>query len=343
MEQRLHGLLAELGYPPCIELRALYGHASYRRYYRARLADGTTCIVMVLPPGKATLAEEITNLAVPITELPYINVGRALAAIDLPVPRLLHYSEPDQWLLIEDFGDTLLLDVVTGAPPDVQHEWYRKTIDLLVELQTKTIRLRPEECLALQRSFDATLLNWEFDHFREYALAARRSEPLPETFPASFARLTRAITDRILDMPYCFTHRDFQSRNVMVRNGALAMLDFQDALRGPYIYDLVALLRDSYIELAPALVEELIAYYAAKCDRDPAATRRDFHCVTAQRKMKDAGRFVYIDRVKMNPDFLQFIPASFRYIRAALAHVPEGKALEALCAPYVPEWVNNSA
>src|SRR5262249_52553463 len=125
--------------------------------------------------------------------------------------------------------------------------------------------------------------------------------------------------------PYGFVHRDYQSRNLMVQPGpTLRILDFQDALLGPQVYDLVALLRDSYVELPAALVDEMLDEYAIRARlADRAQLRHLFDLQTVQRKLKDAGRFVYIDQVKGNPGFLQSIPASLRYVRAALDRLPE--------------------
>ena len=103
-------------------------------------------------------------------------------------------------------------------------------------------------------------------------------------------------------------HRDYQSRNLMVRAGeALCWIDFQDALLGPRVYDLVALLNDSYQVFDRAFVEARLDDYARARGLDAAeraALGREFDLVTVQRKLKDAGRFVFIDRVKQNPSFL---------------------------------------
>ncbi|HPM41992.1 MAG TPA: aminoglycoside phosphotransferase, partial [bacterium] len=107
---------------------------------------------------------------------------------------------------------------------------------------------------------------------------------------------------------------------------------------GPAAYDLVALMRDSYVELLKGVLEELLRYYSERARRDLVEVRREFDLITVQRKLKDAGRFVYIDRVKGNPGFLKYIPASLGYVREALERRPElGKLREALL-PYVPEW-----
>jgi aminoglycoside/choline kinase family phosphotransferase len=138
-------------------------------------------------------------------------------------------------------------------------------------------------------------------------------------------------------------HRDFQSRNLMVtsvRDGepSLTLIDFQDALLGSSAYDLVALLRDSYVELPPDEVLAHVAFFIDRCRiEDENKFRNLFYLQTAQRKLKDAGRFVFIDRVRGNPGFLRWIPTSLKYARDALAAIPELADARAVLARHVPE------
>ena len=124
------------------------------------------------------------------------------------------------------------------------------------------------------------------------------------------------------------------------------VIDFQDALQGPRQYDLVALLRDSYVELEASFVEAMIDRWLQVYQQesgvalDPVEFKAFFHLLTVQRKLKDAARFEFIHRVKRNPGFLQSIPASLRYARAAmelLAGDPDVSALRDVAARYVPE------
>jgi aminoglycoside/choline kinase family phosphotransferase len=329
----------------------LHGDASYRAYYRAFLDNGETRIVMQMPLGKSGASEEITNFKGVHKELPFINIQRFLSSLNLSVPAIYKYDNKNRLMILEDLGDGLLAKYVKDTSLPEQEKWYKKAIDLMVDVQRRTsLCAEKEKCVAMQRSFDATLLNWEFGHFREYLIEARLGKTMEPSDRKLFEEATRKITAEIVKMPYTFTHRDFQSRNLIVRSdNSLAMIDFQDALKGPYIYDLVALLRDSYVELDWSLVEKLIEYYDQQiknipwegkllpklchsCEsRDPAQLnvldprfrgddRQPFHLLTLQRKMKDAGRFVYIDRVKKNPNFLQYIPATLRYVKNAFEH-----------------------
>lgn len=316
----------------------LHGHASYRTYYRAFLEDGRTLILMQLPEGKASVSEEITNFKTIHKDLPYINVSKFLRNCGVNVAEIYHYSDKYRLMILEDLGDGLMSKVVEDAGDDVRRIWYKRAIDLLVFIQQKTQNADKSECVALQRSFDEELLNWEFDHFLEYGVEERLGIKVPDKDREVFIDLTRKISKNICGLPYGFTHRDYQSRNILLIDSTLYLIDFQDALLGPAAYDLVSLLRDSYVQLSPSLVDEFIRFYCEKRASEYGSFRREFDLVTCQRKLKDAGRFVFIDRVKKNPDFLKYIPLSLGYVKQALERLPECAGLYGILKKYVPEW-----
>ena len=339
----------------------LHGDASYRVYSRVFLKDGTTKIIMQMPQGKSSASEEITNFKGPHKEPPFININRFLASLGLPVPKIYRYDKDARQIILEDIGNDLLIKFVENADNEIREKWYEKAIDLMVEMQRRTaLCAEKEKCVAMQRSFDATLLNWEFDHFREYLIEERQGKKMATADRRLFEEITRKITKEILKVPYCFTHRDFQSKNLMVRGGnSFVLIDFQDALLGPCVYDLVALLRDSYVELDWEMVEKLVEYYCKHNPHRPplpattASAGREkggqgggkssFHLVTLQRKMKDAGRFVYIDRVKKNPNFLRYIPTTLKYIKNAFEQAniltnQHTNILFEMLKTYVPEF-----
>lgn len=334
IDPRIQALVAE----PISSIHKLHGDASYRVYYRITLSDGRTFIVMQLPEGKSSASEEITNFSGKTNELPFQNVQRFLKSIEIPVPEIVQYNAEDHLMLLEDCGDEILFNKVAEADDATRLHWYGKAVDLLCTIQEKCNTVRTSDCVALQRSFDATLLNWEFAHFLEYGIDARRGEKLPEDIRKDFNRITGHFTDAIMELSYGFTHRDYQSRNLLVHNDAIVVIDFQDALRGPFIYDMVALLRDSYVSLSAPVIDSLLTQYAKRRGLTLSDVRNAFDLVTIQRKLKDAGRFVYIDRVKGNPNYLKFIPTSLGYVKDALARVKNGSELFERLKPYVPEW-----
>lgn len=334
MKERLSQLLKA----PVIKVEKLFGDASYRIYWRALTENEKSYVVMAMPEGKMSVSEEITNLNTKPTELPFINIQRYLQSIGMPVPRIHYFSEQDRWIILEDLGNDKLWDLVVGAAPQERLNWYKKAIDLLVELQKKTALSPHTSCIAFQRSFDATLFNWEFDHFWEnYIKSKNQKSKIKMEDEELFKTETRKITGEFCSLPQGFAHRDYQSRNLMVQDHKLYMIDFQDALLGPKVYDVVALLRDSYVDLTSDL-DFLLQYYCKKSGEDLEKIRRAFDLQTVQRKLKDAGRFVFIDQVKKNPNFIPFIPASLSYVRQALERLPEYKNLYALLKKYIQEW-----
>ena len=134
-------------------------------------------------------------------------------------------------------------------------------------------------------------------------------------------------------------HRDYHSRNLMLRDGRLCIIDFQDARLGPNTYDLVSLLRDSYVDLPDQTVEELIAYFLALQGhtRDDAEFRRRFDLMALQRNLKALGTFGYQTTARRNPVYIQYIPRTLQHARQNLHKYPRFDRLRGLLAAYVHE------
>lgn len=335
--------------------QALAGDASNRRYYRLHLSEAPVASLILMqladPEGFKASEEAVSGVGSQITELPFINVLAHLKSHGAHVPKLYFYDETAGLLYLEDFGDVTLAQACKEAPINVVERWYGQAIDQLVHLHGRASQPSASPCLAFTRSFDAALYLWEFDHFLEYGIVARQGRPMcaDDAMPIreEFQRMAGWLTDQ----PQIFTHRDYHSRNLMVHGGQLGIIDFQDALMGPATYDLASLLRDSYIALDESLIDRLIGRYLEGLRQeipvsrhraflldDPLAFRRLFDYTSIQRNLKAAGRFVYIDRVKKNPNFLASIPHTLRNVRANLEKYPELHRLRTHLMPYVPEW-----
>ena len=300
-------------------VRRLAGHASMRSYWRVG-APPDSRVVMVMPPDARP--EEVTSGGPP-PEDPFVNVQRYLARTGVRVPAIHAFLEPERLMVLEDLGDEMLETRLLAGDP--AGPLYERAVDQLARLRARSERAPDPGCVAFGRSFDQALYRWELDHFREWLLEAWKGAVLSPAERPEVDRTFDAIAAALAAEPAGFTHRDYQSRNLMVLpGGEQAVIDFQDALLAPRQYDLVALLRDSYVELPPELVDGMLARYLARLEAeggprlDPVAFRATFDLLTVQRKLKDAGRFVFIDRVRGNPGFLPSIPASLRYVREAL-------------------------
>lgn len=335
------------------EIDKVFGQASARHYFRIRnnkikpggkSARPISWIVMKLPEGFASPAEEITRVDDEAPkELPFLNIQRTLKSLELPVPEVLAWDEKIGCILLEDLGDRSLENAVTKATTEFKIFYYKKVLDLLIDFQDKTQKNPTQDCTAYHRHFDANLLNWEFNHFLEYGISERKNIGLSDAIKTQFNGLTAPITNAITAMPQGFTHRDFQSRNLMFKDYTFTLIDFQDALVGPVVYDLVALLRDSYIHITASELDTLLDYYLSKLpDSHPYFDKKnqlrdDFHLVTLQRKLKDAGRFQYISTVKGNPDFLEHVPQSLAYVKNAFENLTAHQELRSFLAEFVEE------
>ena len=308
-----------------LSCQPLAGDASDRRYFRAAYrADGRSRQVVVmdiLDVENICKSEEVTLYHDDSGELPFINVHRFLLKLGAPVPEVIHFDRERGLMLLEDLGDRLLLNEANGGDEDRRRQLYRQAVDELVRMQVRADGARSgSNCVAFEQTFAPDLLAWEFDHYLEYGIEQLHDRPIEPAHRAFLTECFRTISERIAALPRAFTHRDYHSRNLMLHAGRLVMIDFQDALWGPLQYDLASLLRDSYIDVGDTLREELIARYVQRYGRatgvpvDPVCFRRDFDLVAMQRNLKAAGRFVFIDRVKNNPNYLDSIPRTLRYV-----------------------------
>jgi aminoglycoside/choline kinase family phosphotransferase len=297
------------------------GGASTRRYYRVSL-PGRTAVAMFVPEGPKP--EEVQK-AHAGTRWPFLEVRDLLAERGVDVPAVLAEDTDRGWLVIEDLGDETLANWLSKNPSH-KAALYEKAVCDLAKGQ-RALEALPEGSVVSSRTFDFDLLRWEIEHFREWGLDARNKPLANADDVAQWNAIADGLARRVASLPQGFVHRDYQSRNLMVVPGdplRIVWIDFQDALLGPRVYDLVALLNDSYQQFDRAFVEARLADYAMAAGLDEGEHCRlveEFDVVTVQRKLKDAGRFVFIDRMKGNPSFLKFVTPTIHKVDGALARL----------------------
>jgi aminoglycoside/choline kinase family phosphotransferase len=310
------------------------GGASTRRFFRVRLDEERTGVAMYVPEvGKP---DEIAKVDERGRRWPFLEVRDLLDARGIRVPRVLGDACDDGFLIVEDLGDDTLARYVERSP-ERREALYKIAVKDLA-LAQRALRELPPRSIVTERAFDYDLLHWEIEHFREWALEARgvRLDPADR---AAFDRAAAYVASTIAELPRGFVHRDYQSRNLMVTGQApderLVWIDFQDALLGPRVYDLVALLNDSYQTFDDAFVNARLDEYAKHLglgDAERERVGREFDLVTVQRKLKDAGRFVFIEHKKGDASYLKFVEPTIEKARRALARLPKAAPLEELAA-----------
>lgn len=333
---RLGQLLERVTGKTRLPVEEMPGGASTRRFFRVDLGDGRSAVAMFVPD--AAQPDEIVKADESGRRWPFLEVRDLLHERGVLVPAVLAEACEDGFVLVEDLGEDTLARYLERHPG--RRELLYRTAILDLAAAQRELSSLPHESIVRARAFDEDLLRWEVDHFREWGLEARDIHLEGEDL-ALFERVADYLAHTIAGWKRGFVHRDYQSRNLMVRERddgtpELVWIDFQDALLGPRVYDLVALLSDSYQTFEPGFVEARLDEYAGALDYDAAervAVGREFDMVTVQRKLKDAGRFVYIDRVKNNGSFLEFVEPTIDKARAALGRLrddPELALLERL-------------
>lgn len=312
------------------EIEEMAGGASTRRFFRVKSKSGAGAVAMYVPLP----SQELSKAKESGRRWPFLEVRDLLSERSIRVPDLLAEDCDAGWLLVEDLGDTLAQHLEHSQQD--KPALYQRAVRDLAFAQTALAEL-PSDSIIRQRAFDVDLLRWEIEHFREWALDARGIS-LDTAQQQVFARAADYLAETIASWPQGFVHRDYQSRNLMVLPGSngshqLAWIDFQDAMLGPNVYDLVALLGDSYQSFDRSFIDSRLNEFCTERGLDAAAEvtlGRQFDMVMVQRKLKDAGRFVFIERKNGNPSFLKFIEPTIAKARSSLERLASDPELTEL-------------
>jgi aminoglycoside/choline kinase family phosphotransferase len=265
----------------------LAGDASFRRYFRVRLDDRVGVLMDAPPP------EEDVR--------PFLAVAAYLRGNGFAAPAILGEDAANGLLLLEDFGDRLMRQVVE-ADPAGEHDVYAQAIDVLKALHERPAAAVPPYDRAVIQREVGLLTEWYVP-----AVGATVDE-------AGYRAAWDAVFDALELAAPVTVLRDYHAENLMpLADGRLGLLDFQDALVGHPAYDLVSLLQDARRDVNPALERSMLARYGAV---DPAA----YAAWGAQRNAKILGIFARLWRRDGKPRYLAYQPRVWGYLERDLAH-----------------------
>ena len=290
---------------PALALERASSDAGFRTYWRAHGRDGSR-IVMDSPPA----LEDVR---------PWLRMHALLEGGGVRVPKVLARDAGAGFLLMEDLGERTWLQAVDELDPDAMFD---AAIDQLLRLQAL-------ECPPTLPAYDAALLQRELDLFEEWFLGRHLGVELAPDEREALGRVHRFLVESALAQPQVFVHRDFMPRNLMPVGDGAAVLDFQDAVRGPVAYDPVSLVRDAFHSWEPGRVHRWLGRYHARAVAagvpvpDEARFRRDADLVGVQRHLKVLGIFARLDYRDRKPRYLEDAPRFLAYLEEVLPAYPE--------------------
>jgi aminoglycoside/choline kinase family phosphotransferase len=304
------------------EVAPLAADASFRRYFRVRLADGGTRVVMDAPPAQ----EDVGAFA---------RIARLLHDLDLSAPEILAEDRADGLLLLEDLGDlSYTRALAEGADETALYTLATDTLLALHErFEANAARDLPAYDLAALLDEAELLLDWYWP--------AVLGGPCPEDVRAQFRAAWGEVLEPALADARTLVLRDYHVDNLIwLREragvGACGLLDFQDAVLGPPAYDLVSLLRDARRDVPPALQTQMFErYLAARPGLDPAAFAARYWALGAQRTTKVIGIFTRLARRDAKPAYLRHLPRLWGLLETELAQ-PELGPVRAWYAEHLP-------
>jgi aminoglycoside/choline kinase family phosphotransferase len=255
----------------------------------------------------------------------YVTIANFLREHRVRAPQI-YFHDPDEGLIwLEDLGERDLYSYRDESWL-VRRAFYESALD-----QIATLHALPESVCAemkehLPAEFNSELYLWEQNYFFENCLGRYfKTQKAKLTHLAAFPAL-REIAERLTSFPRVLVHRDFQSQNIIIRNGQAYLIDFQGMRPGLAEYDLASLLYDPYVDLTETERDELIAYYRARqLEHGITNNNGEFdlklRLCAMQRLMQALGAYGFLGLVKGHKHFLKHVPAAMKSLQRITAEI----------------------
>jgi hypothetical protein len=301
-----------------IKIRPIEKGGSDRKFYRIQCSADQMLILV-----KYNLEREENRH--------YVQIAQFLTKNGIRVPEIYFHDPAEGLIWIEDLGKRDLYSYQHESWL-VRRAFYESTLDQIVKLHS----LPESVCLEMKKhlpaEFNAALYRWEQKYFFQNCLG--RYFSVSEARRKELAALPglREIAKHLASLPRVLVHRDFQSQNIIMRNGQAYLIDFQGMRPGLAEYDLASLLYDPYVDLTETERVELIAYYRDLQLKNGITVDGDFdlklRLCAMQRLMQALGAYGFLGLVKGHKHFLQHIPNALRSLRTVVRKIDNVQALE---------------
>ena len=261
----------------------------------------------------------------------FMAMSEHFAAQGLPVPRVVARSADDRFYLQEDLGDMLLFDYIaegrkTGVFCESEKEMLRETMRLLPYIQVKGAENFDFSKCYPQPEFNERSVFWDLNYFKYSFLKASAIDFQEDRLEDDFKRLATIL---LQSQTNTFMYRDFQSRNVMIRDGNPCFIDFQGGRKGPLHYDVASFLWQAKAKYNEEMREELLNVYLESLavlspETEPENFRRQLHHFVLFRTLQVLGAYGFRGYFEKKPHFLQSIPYAMENLRVILRSEPTG-------------------
>lgn len=294
-------------------LKLIAGDASDRKFYRELSAEGKSMgICMQFPKWEGGYGGD---------PLSWLGMQSALVEMSVPVPEVYKIDEKECLIWTEDLGDHCLGSDLKTEILDIRNseckkiiEYYKDALKLIVQAQYAKVSAKHP---AYNRFFDFEKLYYEMTFFiKNFTNGFLNLNISEDTHPELYTDFKK-LCQKLDNCERFFCHRDYHSRNIMVKNEKIYWIDFQDARIGPHSYDVVSLLRDSYVEITWETRKKLFEFYLKELNQKRTSlnlipiSESEFYnealLMGLQRNIKAIGSFGYLATQKHKSDYLKYV------------------------------------
>ena len=266
----------------------------------------------------------------------FIYMARHFHALGLPVPELYSVSDDEMSYTQEDLGDTILFDHLDN------YTLLERTIRALAHIQVTGAQGFDWSVCFPVPAMDERAIRWDLNYFKYCFLKGTKIEFSEPKLEDEFDKLVKVILEQPVET---FLYRDFQSRNVMIRDNQPYFIDFQGGRRGPTQYDVASFLWQAKANFSPALREQLIEAYLDELEKveitrnevnralaaenyqssiiNKAAWRAALPHFVLLRTLQVLGAYGYRGYFERKPHFLESIPLALKNLREVLEQLKE--------------------
>lgn len=302
-----------------IKILPLAGDASNRKYYRIVHGEESWVLMKWEPYNPK--------------DYPFLSVLNHFAQNGVHVPEVISQSPQEGLVLLEDLGDlTLERKFWESQNQENTLFFYKMALDEILKIHGKSTQNR-SDCTAFKIQFDTEKLLWELNYGRDNLITGVLKFALTDKAQAELQKAFTHICETLHHEPKVICHRDYHSRNLMIKLDKMYVIDFQDARMGPVQYDLVSLFKDSYVEMTDETTAHLMNYYLdrAKPFLGPKFSREHFDHIyevqSVQRCFKACGSFASFFHQRSDRRYLKYLTPTLKRVLKSLTRFPQYKVM----------------